>query len=192
VSFQSPGGREKLNRLRSESRSQGTGVPSQPEEFREVFDEFYPRLRSFFRSYGFASADAEDLSQNTLWNVYRTREQYRGDGTLHGWIYAAARNAARDEWRRRGRRGKGQAIAEETPDPAPPADVVASDREQLNRTLEALRNMPSRMRACLLLRVQSHLSYREIARRFSLSVHTVKVQIWNARRRLRQTRVATS
>ena len=47
--------------------------------------------------------------------------------------------------------------------------------------------LPARMRACLLLRVHHGLSYKEIAQRLCLSSQTVKVQIWNARRRLNQT-----
>lgn len=50
----------------------------------------------------------------------------------------------------------------------------------------ALRELPARMRACLLLRVQHDLPYKEIARRLALSPNTVKVQIWNARKRLHE------
>ena len=75
------------------------------DDFHETFVEFFPRLRSFFKAAGFQESDAEDLSQTALWTVYRSRGQFRGDGSFDAWIYSIARNVARDEWRRRGRAG---------------------------------------------------------------------------------------
>src|SRR4051812_45393465 len=97
-----------------------TSSPADPrsgrEDFHDLFVELFPRLRGFFRACGFQAADAEDLSQTTLWNVYKSREQYRGGGGGGGerdaWIYAIARNVARDEWRRRGRGAEMEPIEE--------------------------------------------------------------------------------
>jgi len=160
-------------------------VPGEREPFRAVFEEMFPRLRSFFRASGFQAADAEDLSQTALWIVYKSRGQYRGDGSFDAWVYTIARNVARDEWRRRGRRTEEDPVDEATPDESPSAEAQAADRQDLSRTVHALGKLPARMRACLLLHVQQGLSYGEIARRLSLATPTVKVQIWNARRRLR-------
>jgi len=155
------------------------------EEFRAVFVEYYPRLRSFFLACGFQGADADDLSQTALWTVYRSRGQFRGDGSFDAWIYSIARNVARDEWRRRGRAHEEEPVSEAVPDDVPSAEIQTKDRQDLRRTFDALAKLPAGMRACLLLHVQEGLSYREIGRRLSLAVPTVKVQIWNARRRLR-------
>lgn len=173
-----------MNPFGSESHESGSG---DPKEFQETFLEFFPRLRSFFRTCGFSTADAEDLSQTTLWNVYRAGEQFRGEGSLESWIYAAARNAARDEWRRRSRR-EDQAPDREPQEPGSPADAILASRQELSETVRELLAMPTGMRTCLLLRVREGLSYRDIGRRLSLSAHTVKVQIWNARRRLKSAR----
>ena len=155
------------------------------EDFRSTFNEMFPRLRSFFRANGFQKADAEDLSQTALWIVYKSRGQYRGEGSFDAWVYTIARNVARDELRRRGRRTEGEPVDEATPDESPSAAAQAEDRQGLSRTAAALAKLPTRMRACLLLHVQQGLSYREIAQRLSLATPTVKVQIWNARRRLK-------
>lgn len=155
------------------------------EEFRVTFAEYFPRLRSFFRTCGFQTSDAEDLSQTALWTVYRSRGQFRGDGSFESWVYSIARNVARDEWRRRGRTGDEEPVSEAIPDDVPSAETQSTDRQGLRRTLDALAKLPAGMRACLLLHVQQGLSYKEISQRLSLAVPTVKVQIWNARRRLR-------
>jgi RNA polymerase sigma-70 factor (ECF subfamily) len=168
-------------------------LPSSPadpqsgrEDFHDLFVELFPRLRSFFRSCGFQAADAEDLSQTTLWNVYRSREQFRGGGGgLDAWVYSIARNAARDEWRRRGRNAEVEPVEEDHPVEGPSAADEAAGRQDLQRTVAALAKLLGRMRTCLLLHVQQGLAYGEVAKRLGLSLPTVKVQIWNARRRLR-------
>jgi len=155
------------------------------EEFHDLFVEYFPRLRSFFHSCGFQTSDAEDLSQTALWTVYRSRGQFRGDGSFDAWVYSIARNVARDEWRRRGRARPEEPVSEAIPDDAPSAETQSTDRQDLKRAVDALAKLPAGMRACLLLHVQKGLSYKEIGQRLSLAVPTVKVQIWNARRRLR-------
>ena len=157
------------------------------EDFRGLFEELFPRLRGFFRASGFQKADAEDLSQTALWTVYRSRGQYRGDGSFDAWVYSIARNVARDEWRRRRRAEEtplDEATADRAADRAPSSEAQAADRQELLRTAAALAKLPARMRVCLLLHAQQGLSYGEIASRLSLALPTVKVQIWNARRRL--------
>ncbi|HEX4959694.1 MAG TPA: sigma-70 family RNA polymerase sigma factor [Thermoanaerobaculia bacterium] len=161
------------------------GEREEREEFRAVFAELFPRLRGFFLSCGFQAADADDLSQTAMWTVYKSRGQFRGDGSFEAWAYSIARNVARDEWRRRGRTGEEEPVDEAIVDDVPSAETQSTDRQELKRTLGALAKLPAGMRACLLLHVQKGLSYREIGQRLSLAIPTVKVQIWNARRRLR-------
>lgn len=157
------------------------------ESFREVYLEYFPRLKSYFGSRGFSAEEAEDLTQTTLWNVYKAWDRYAEQpDLLPARIYTTGRNAARDEWRREGR-AQLVPIPEGTPSHGQAPEDAASEREAVSRAAAALMELPARMRACLLLRVQHGLSYKEIAQRLGLSSQTVKVQIWNARRRLHQT-----
>jgi RNA polymerase sigma-70 factor, ECF subfamily len=155
------------------------------DDFRPVFERFFPRLKAFFQSSGFQAADADDLSQTALWNVYRSRGEQKGETHFEAWVYSIARNVARDEWRRRARRAEDDPVEEGVEDERPTPDVENEGKRALVRTLSALKSLPLGMRVCLLLHVQEGLAYREVAERLSLSPSTVKVQIWNARRRLR-------
>ena len=163
-----------------------SGSPSLTlDSFHDVFREFFPRLRSYFRSQGFSAEDAEDLGQKTLWNVYQAWDQFRGDGSLQSWIYAVGRNVASDEWRRRGRRKETDPVSDASRDQRPGIEDALVSRQESERVSSALSQLPNRMRACLLLRVQNELPYREIAGRLGISPATVKVQIWMARQRLK-------
>ncbi len=151
-----------------------------------MFLEYHPRLFRYFRSLGFAAEDADDLCQVALLNVYRGRANVR-DGTLfESWVFTVARNAARDAWRRKGDARVTGPVDEDLAAPTPSPERSTVDRERLNRVREGLTALPTRMRACFLLRVQDELSYEEIGSRLALSPGTVKVQVWNARRRLRE------
>jgi RNA polymerase sigma-70 factor (ECF subfamily) len=161
-----------------------TAFDAAAEDFRVVFDEFRPRLIRYFRSFGFAPEDAEDLSQAALLKVHRSRTTLRDGLLFTSWVYSVARNVARDAWRRRGPEGE-QPIDDALPAVTPSAERSAVDRERLELVRCAVRALPARMRVCFLLRVREELSYEEIARRLTLSTSTVKLQVWNARRRLR-------
>ena len=156
------------------------------DDFREVFLEFHPRLFRYFRSLGFAPEEGDDLCQAALLNVYRGRGNVR-DATLFApWVYSVARNVARDAWRKR-KDARAESLEDRDVEArAPSAEREVVEKEKLDRVRVALAALPSRMRACFLLRVQEELGYDEIAERLSLSAGTVKVQVWNARRRLRE------
>lgn len=156
------------------------------EDFREVFLEYHPRLFRYFRSLGFAAEDADDLCQTALLNVYRGRGKVRDVTLFAPWVYSVARNVARDVWRRKNDARAEALEGHDLEAPAPSAEHEVVEKENLDRVREGLAALPARMRACFLLRVQEELPYEEIAMRLSLSSGTVKVQVWNARRRLRE------
>lgn len=74
-------------------------------------------------------------------------------------------------------------IADHTPTP----DVVAIDRSELNRVLQAMRAMPPRMREALHLRRIEGLPPPEVAERMGISVSTVETHLNKALRLLMQT-----
>ena len=46
---------------------------------------------------------AEELTEDTFFKLMVKKPRYRENGSFKSWLYAIARNLARDEWRRRGR-----------------------------------------------------------------------------------------
>lgn len=67
--------------------------------------------------------------------------------------------------------------------PSPLDDALCHERRQkLRKAIEAL---PGQMRRCTRLRVEQDLSYREIAAVLKLSIETVKVHLFQARKKLK-------
>jgi RNA polymerase sigma-70 factor, ECF subfamily len=175
-------------------RLQGAGAPRE-EDFRRLFDLFYPRLVHFFARRGFPPQDCLDLTQETFLGIYRGIGSFRRDSRFETWLFSIATNAYRKRlrWGVADKR-EGQEVPLE-PDgttrneprdesPPPGEDVLRKERSRLLR--EAVEKLPDQMRRCLVLRVYQEMKYREIAALLRLSPETVKVHLFQARKRLRE------
>jgi RNA polymerase sigma-70 factor (ECF subfamily) len=161
------------------------------EDFRRLFDLYYPRVLHFFARRGFPPQDCQDLTQETFLGIYRSIGSFRRDARFETWLFTIATNAYRKRLRH-GTAGKreGQELPlepEGAPDAAEPrADEELLRRERSRRLREAVKKLPEQMRRCLTLRVYQEMKYREIAALLRLSPETVKVHLFQARRRLRE------
>ena len=173
--------------------------PPREEEFRRLFDFYYQRLVHFFARRGFPHPDCLDLTQETFLGIYRGIGSFRRDSTFETWLFRIATNAFRKRlrWGAAGKREAREVSLEaggepdgerghDPPAPEPPAgeDMLRKERARLLR--EAVEKLPEQMRRCLVLRVYQDMKYREIAALLRLSPETVKVHLFQARRRLRE------
>jgi RNA polymerase sigma-70 factor, ECF subfamily len=63
--------------------------------------EFVGKLRGFIRARVPDNATADDLTQETLLKVYRSRASLREDERLEAWLYRIARRTLIDYYRKR-------------------------------------------------------------------------------------------
>ncbi|HEV8579250.1 MAG TPA: sigma-70 family RNA polymerase sigma factor [Thermoanaerobaculia bacterium] len=173
--------------------------PAREEDFRRLFDLYYSRLVHFFSRRGFSPQDCLDLTQETFLGIYKGIATFRRDARFETWLFKIATNAYRKRLRW-GAAEKRDALevpleaGEETqrgPRSDPPASGASAGEgmllEERSRLLrQAVERLPEQMRKCLLLRVYREMKYREIASLLRLSPETVKVHLFQARRRLRE------
>lgn len=61
--------------------------------FKELYQEFYPRIKSYLRSLKVTPEAIEDLAQDVMMSVWRKAEQYNPDKAAPvTWIFTIARN----------------------------------------------------------------------------------------------------
>lgn len=172
---------------------------SREDAFRRLFDLYSPRLFHFFARRGFPHQDCLDLTQETFIGIYKGIASFRRDARFETWLFSIAANAFRKRLRwgaagkreghevslhaaRNGEEGRPVEAAIVADTPAPSEETLRKERSRVLR--EAIGKLPEQMRKCLLLRVDRDLTYREIALLLRLSPETVKVHLFQARRRL--------
>ncbi|MFA5056925.1 MAG: RNA polymerase sigma factor SigZ [Opitutaceae bacterium] len=143
--------------------------------------EMAPRLRGFIRRRVRDDATADDLTQETLLKVYRSREKLRDGARLDAWLYRVARTTVIDHYRR-------QRPMEELP-PALAAerrDEVAALREAvMQSTRRFLEELPAAYREPVRLAELEGLPLAKIALRMNLSLTAVKSRVRRGRAMLK-------
>jgi len=69
-------------------------MSNKEDRYKRIIEGNQGRIRSVCRYYAGVSADAEDLYQEILINVWRGLEKFRGDSQLSTWVYRIAVNTA--------------------------------------------------------------------------------------------------
>lgn len=136
--------------------------------------------------------DAEDALQETFLRAWRRRRTYQGRSSVKNWLYSIATNACFDALDRRRRspqlaRGADYEVLESIPgaDQVPDAEVLAKETVEL-AFMAAIRHLPPRQRAALILTGVLGLSAKDTAKRLNASVQSVNSALQRARRAMRK------
>ncbi len=128
--------------------------------------------------------DANDLAQEVFLKAYRAIGRFRGDSALRTWLYRIAVNTCLNF--RAVRRPPTEAIDEALPDGRAGALDAVEHEERSRLVREAVRRLPEKQRATLILKVYHELSHEEVARILGSSVGTVKANLFHALGNLRK------
>jgi RNA polymerase sigma-70 factor (ECF subfamily) len=132
--------------------------------------------------------DARDVVQEVYLRAYRSIGRFRGDAQFTTWLYRITANCAATQLGKRRRHGHDELDADvELADAKADHDpALAADASMLRRRLEdAIAELPSRLRAVVVLRDVYDLNHAEIAAELGISESAAKVRLHRARRRLR-------
>jgi RNA polymerase sigma-70 factor (ECF subfamily) len=116
---------------------------------------------------------ARDAVQEGFGRAFRSREQFRGEGSLESWVWRIVVRAALEQ------RGKGELPLDEVE-----ADLVEPGRDPV--LAQALLALPPRRRLIVFLRYFADLSYATIAEVCEIDEGTVAATLAQARAQLAQ------
>jgi RNA polymerase sigma-70 factor (sigma-E family) len=116
---------------------------------------------------------AEDLVQEAFIRLHRSAGSIRDLGRAPAFLRSIVINLARDHNRRGLMSLRHQHSTEPEPAPAGPDDQAVLDEESAT-VLDALRTLPDRQRACLVLHYYEQLSVAEVADTLHISPNSVK------------------
>lgn len=151
-------------------------------EFDRTVAEFSTKLRAFVRRRVRDDATADDLTQETLLKVFRSRTALRDGQRLEAWLYRIARTTLIDHHRRaRPTEALPASLTSE------PADEVAQLREAvIISTRRFLEELPEAYREPVRLAEIEGLPLAKIALRMDLSLTAVKSRVRRGRALLKR------
>jgi len=141
-------------------------------------------------------SSTEDLAQEVLLRLYRSRHRYqptaRFETFLHTIIFNLCVNHTRYMRRRRAAalvgegedEGSGAPMPADPDTPAPLEEMQLAERARILR--EAIERLPESQRRAIELSRFENLSYDEICETMGLSMQAVKSLLWRARENLRR------
>ncbi|MFI5335767.1 MAG: RNA polymerase sigma factor SigZ [Opitutales bacterium] len=142
---------------------------------------FAPRLRAFIRRRVRDDALADDLAQETLLKVYRSRAALRDDTRLEAWLFQIARGTIIDHYRRQ----RPQVDLPATIADEPPDEAAALHARLLPSLQRFLGELPPAYREPVRLAEIEGLPHARIALRLGLSLTAVKSRVRRGRALLR-------
>jgi RNA polymerase sigma-70 factor (ECF subfamily) len=151
-------------------------------QFEAGVTEFVAKLRGFIRGRVPDNATADDLTQETLLKVYRSRASLREDDRLEAWLYRIARRTLIDYYRKR-------RPSEPLPDSlkGEAEDEVSAIRDAvLISTIRFMEELPDTYRVPLQLSELEGMSMAQIGLRLGLSVTAAKSRIRRGRQMLKR------
>jgi len=133
--------------------------------------------------------DARDVTQETYLRAFRSMPNFRGDAQFSTWLYRITANCASSHLGRRARH-RHEELTEElsVADVDPTRDPEARGEAGALRAelVLALRRLPPKLRAVVVLRDIYDMPHAEIAEELAISESAAKVRLHRARRRLRE------
>jgi len=164
--------------------------------FDKLFSRYNQRIRSVCTRYVGDGPVAEDLVQDTFYNVLRSLERVDIGFNFSAWIHRIAVNLCHDELRRRSRAQQHLAAGG---DEVEEAVLRLADRDRHGHPEDALemahlrqlvwdvaKRLPERQRMVLTLRELQGLSYASIARVMGVSESAVETLLHRARKRFKE------
>ncbi|HEY1237797.1 MAG TPA: sigma-70 family RNA polymerase sigma factor [Solirubrobacterales bacterium] len=163
-------------------------------EYAQLVERHRDELRAHSRRILRSPEDAEDALQEALVKAWRALPSFEGRSSLRSWLYSIVTNASLDEAHRRPRQPVPIDLEGEAPgrdwherDAAAATESRYLVREELERALiVAMRELPPRQRAVLILREALGFSARETAASLDTTVAAANSSLQRARATLEE------
>ncbi len=133
------------------------------------------------------SAEAEDVTSDTLIKVWNKREELRGVESIEAYCMTVCRNLALDRHEKKEAQNLSLEANEiDAADNSFTPDEQLERDEKLRKVHELFNQLPERQRTIMQLRDIKEKSYREIATIMGVSEEVVKVTLFRARQAIKK------
>ncbi len=152
----------------------------------QIFRTYYAQLVGLAESMLRDRAEAEEVAQDVMLELWRRREHITVETSLRAYLLRATRNRALNRIRHERVVSTGEAHAQTVTETKPQGEHHLVEAEIQAALQSAIKELPPRCREVFELSRVHGLRYSEIATAMEISVKTVEVQMGKALRILRE------
>jgi RNA polymerase sigma-70 factor (ECF subfamily) len=165
------------------------------ESFRRLVERHRVRVQRICLGFVKNPEEAEDLTQDVFFQIYRSSGGFRGDSAVSTWIYRIAVNHSLNRLRKRRRQAWFQFFSEsdasahrleDVPSRSDSPEVLAQKQERIAMLQKALGRLPESQRVAFTLHKVRGMSYEEVARIMDASLSAVESRIHRAKLNLQK------
>ena len=162
------------------------------EDFKQLFNQYYPSLCAFALKYVHNKQEAEDIVCGLFVHLWEQRATLQIYGKIESYLISAVHNRClnvlRTQAGKRAQHEQYRLSIESSGDYAFSSEGEQHlDREALRHLLTAfIRSLPRKCAQIFLLNREHNLSYQEIADHLHISIGTVKTQMFRATKKLQK------
>jgi len=157
--------------------------PGSAADFERLYRSSYNRVLGTLIGILGERAAAEDCVQDAFVRAYRSWSSWRGDAPAEAWLHRIAINTAISHQRYERMREVGQVLRRLGRPTPPPDPSTLAERSDL---VQALRKLPPKQAAAIVLRHHHGYTNREIAAALGIPERTVASRLAGAKERLRK------
>lgn len=161
--------------------------------FEDLLDKYQHKVFSTVYSFTQNRADAEDLSQEVFFLIYKNIATFKNDSSLSTWIYRITVNRCIMEKRTQSRRKNiakfvpfKQDISQANEPKAPPVERQVIQDEDKDTLYKAINSLSERYAMVITLRYMQDLSVKEIGQVLQLPPRTVETRLYRAKIKLKE------
>ncbi|QQE78190.1 RNA polymerase sigma factor [Alicyclobacillus sp. SO9] len=152
----------------------------------ELLKTYGTDVLRFIRFYTKSSNDAEDLTQEVFLRAHRNRSTFRNQCQPKTWLMQIAVNVCRNYYRTNKRHPQILVDRVPTTDWSPSAETEAIQRSTDQELVTLVLQLPITLREVIVLHYYEERPTAEIAKILGVTVSTVKVRLFRARKALKQ------
>ncbi len=152
--------------------------------YRVLIDKYLSTSVHFAERMLGSRSDAEDIMQETCLKIWNEAERWQPKAQFSTWLYRVVYNACIDQKRRK--RPMADIALETLPDDGVFADDRLIERQTGRQVRAAIKTLPERQRAALILCYYEELSNQQAADVLGVNLGTLQQLLFRARQSLKQ------
>jgi RNA polymerase sigma-70 factor (ECF subfamily) len=130
--------------------------------------------------------DAEDVVQDTLFNIWKKKDDWDSIGNLEAYCFRSTRNIAIDKISLKENQQEALSENYDVPESKSDAQAQLEQKEQMLMLENLIKRLPEKQRTIFQLREIEDLTYKQIADIMNVSEEQVKINLFRSRQKLKE------